>query len=155
MKMCPFLYGAIVLKTEAAPTMEAIAAEDERVVTAKYPKARLEVLPSSSLKGAVTSRRAYLRLGHVDPSYGGPEYSLYLDMPKGVLRLVLLCPSGHDDTYLPVLEWVGGGAVLMSRKDEGNPPLTPREMNVVGCKLFPLGLRESLLKSEDRELTVI
>jgi hypothetical protein len=154
-KMCPFLYGAIVLKTEAAATIEVIAAEDERVVTANYPAAKFEYLPTQSTEEPDTPRKTLLRVGHVDPSYGGPEYSLYLDMPKGVLRLVLLCPLGQENHYLPVLMWVRRGAVYMFRKDEGNPPLSANEMNAVGCNLFPLGLRKSLLESRDRELKVV
>ncbi len=102
-----------------------------------------------------TSLTALLRIGDVDPSYGGPEYSLYLDRPNGVLRLVLLCPLSQDSFYLPVLKWVGRGAVYVSRNDEGNPPLTAKELNVVGCNLFPLGLRQQLLESRDRQLKVI
>lgn len=155
MKTCPFLYGAIVPKTEVAETMEAIATEDERLVITRYPEARFERLSSASPEKRHLSTNMLLRVGHVDPSYGGPEYSLYLDMPKSVLRLVLLCPSGKDEIYLPVLEWVGGGAVTMSMNNEGNNSLTSREMNVVGCTLFPRGVRETILKSGDRDLTVI
>jgi hypothetical protein len=154
MKMCPLLYGAIVPKAKATQSLEAIATEDERIVIARYPEARFERLRLASFKQS-TPPNLLLRVGHVAPSYGGPEYSLYLDMPKSVLRLVLLCPSGQDETYLPILEWVGGGAVKISRKDEGNPPLAAREMKVVGCTLFPLGIRESMLKSNDRGLSVI
>jgi len=152
MKMCPFLYGAIVPKTEATGNMEAIATEDERVVIARYPNARFERMNSPTSGLSHLPPNMLLRIGRVDPSYGGPEYSLYVDMPKTVLRLVLLCPSGQDEIYLPVLEWVGRGAITMSRNDEGNEPLTPKEMNVVGCTLFPRGMRESLLTSGDRGL---
>jgi hypothetical protein len=155
MKGCPFLYGAIVLKMEEAANIRAIAAEDERIVTTNYPMERFEYITSSLSKEPEAPRETLLRVGHVDPSYGGPEYSLYVDIPKGVLRLVLLCPSGKDDVYLPVLEWVGRGAVIMSRNDEGNRPLSREEMNTVGCSLFPLGLRQSILESNDRELEVI
>jgi hypothetical protein len=155
MKGCPFLYGAIVLKTETTASIEAIAAEDERIVTTNYPMAKFEYITSSLSKDPEASRETLLRVGHVDPSYGGPEYSLYIDIPKGVLRLVLLCPSGKGDVYLPVLEWVGRGAVTMSRNDEESPSLTLEDMNAVGCSLFPLGFRQSILESKDRELQVI
>lgn len=155
MKMCPFLYGAIVLKTESAPTMDAIAAEDERVIVESFPDARFERLSTSPPAEEGKSHRALFRVGHIDRSYGGPEYSLYLDIPKGVIRLVLLCPSGKEDVYVPVLKWVGQGAVAMWRNDERNAPLVPNERRVVGCTLFPLGLREKLLESEDRELVVL
>jgi len=155
MKMCPFLYGAIVPKTEATGTMEAIATEDERLVIARYPDARFERMNSLASGESDSPPNMLLKVGHVDPSYGGPEYSLYVDMPNTVLRLVLLCPSGKDEVYLPVLEWVGRGAVTMSRNDEGNEPLTPKEMNEAGCTLFPRGMRDSILRSGDRELRVI
>jgi hypothetical protein len=155
MKMCPFLYGAIARKTEAEASIEAIAAEDERVVIASYPAAKFEYLPTESTKETGKFHKALLRVGHVDLSYGGPEYTLYLDMPRAVLRLVLLCPSGQEDHYLPVLMWVGRGAVYMFRKDGENPPLSAGEKNVVGCVLFPLGFRQSLLESRDHEWMVV
>jgi hypothetical protein len=155
MKMCPFLYGAIVPKTEATGTMDAIATEDERSVIALYPNAIFERINSVASGKRNLPANMLLRVGRVDPSYGGPEYSLYVDMPKAVLRLVLLCPTGKDKVYLPVLRWVGKGAVTMSRNDEGNEPLTQKEMNVVGCALFPRGMRESILTSGDRELRVV
>ena len=153
--MCPFLYGAIVPKTESIGTIEAIATADERLVIARYPGARFEKISSLDSGKPDLPPNMLLRVGHVDPSYGGPEYSLYVDMPKSVLRLVLLCPSGEDETYLPVLKWVGRGAVTMFRNDLEDEPLSQTEMKVVGCTLFPRGMRESLLKSGDRELKVI
>lgn len=153
MKACPFLYGSIVLKTEASPTMLAIAAGDERRVVQQYPAAKFKHLCSAPA-GSGDPDRTLLREGLVNSSYGGPEYSLYVDAPQGVLRLVLLCPAGQDHVYLPALEWIGRGAVMMSRQDEGNAPLAAAELEVVGCTLFPRGLRKRLLESEDRELLV-
>lgn len=155
MRRCPFLYGAIVLKTEAQPTMEAIAVSDERAILAQYPGAIFSRLPIFSSSDASKPNNLLFRVGNVDQSYGGPEYSLYVDTPKGVLRLVLLCPSGKEEVYVPVLKWVGRGAITMCRKDEGNTPLSQSERNVVGWTLFPLGLRKQILESDDHELLVL
>lgn len=72
-------------------------------------------------------------------------------MQKAVLRIVLLCPAGREDAYIPVIKWIAQGAVYMIRDDEKGPPLTEKEKKVVGCNLFPLGLHQSLLESRDRE----
>jgi len=117
-RWCPFLYGNIVLKTQEMPTMEAIAAMHERVTIERIPTAKFERLPSLFPVVDGQPARSLFRVGHIDPSYGGPEYSLYLDCPKGVLLLVLLCPEGKDERYVPALKWIGGSAVLMHRDDE-------------------------------------
>ncbi len=124
-RMSPFIYGNIVLKTEDEPTMEAIAAMHERVIIEKVPTARFERLPPLQPGADPDGQRlrTLFRIGHILSSYGGPEYSLYLDHPTGVLVLVLLCPEGQDETYVPVLKWIGGGAVMMDRVDES--PETP------------------------------
>ena len=117
---CPFLYGNIVLKDEFEPTMEAIAERHGRDIQEKFPNARFERLRSPFLVPEGTPPRILFRVGHIDESYGGPEYSLYLDSPKGVLLLVLLCLEGTDTTFLPALKWIGGGALLANRVDESN-----------------------------------
>jgi hypothetical protein len=117
-RWCPFLYGNIVLKTEEEPTMEAIAAMHERVTIERVPTAKFERLPSLFPVVDGQTPRSLFRVGHIDPSYGGPEYSLYLDNPKGVLLLVLLCPEGTAERYVPALKWIGGGAVLMHSDEE-------------------------------------
>jgi Restriction endonuclease len=117
-RMCPFLYGNIVLKSETEPTMEAIAQRHEREILEKFPNARFERLPSPFPAQQGMPSRILFRVGNIDSSYGGPEYSLYLDGPNGVLALVLLCPEGTDYKYVPALKWIGGGAVLANRIDE-------------------------------------
>jgi hypothetical protein len=119
-RQCPFLYGNIVLKTPEYPTMEAIAAMHERTILEKVPTAEFERLPSLFPVPDGEEPRTLFRVGHIAPSYGGPEYSLYLylDNPKGVLVLVLLCPEGKDEIYVPALKWIGGGAVMMHRVEE-------------------------------------
>ena len=58
-----------------------------------------------------------LRVGHVHAGYKGPEYSLYIDHPKGVLLLVLFCPEGKDEIYVPILKWVGEKALVLNYRD--------------------------------------
>jgi hypothetical protein len=118
MRKCTFLYGNIVLKSETEPTMEAIAARHERGITQKFPHAKFERLPSLFPDPKDGAPRTLFRVGHIDKSYGGPEYSLYLDSPEGVLLLVLLCLEGQDETYVPALKWIGGGALLMTKQDD-------------------------------------
>jgi len=120
MKEGAFLYGIIILKSPQEPTMEAIADRHEREIFERAPCAKFERLPP--LEGEIRADghfpRTLLRVGHIQPSYGGPEYSLYVDSPKGVLLLVLLCPQGKDDTYLPALKWVGRSVIMMTREDD-------------------------------------
>jgi len=119
MKRGAFLYGNIVLKTDKEPAMEAIAERHERELLQKIPAAIFKRLntPESQVKEDGEYPRTLLRVGFI-PSYGGPEYSLYVDSPKGVLLLVMLCPQGKDETYLPVLKWIGGTALMMTREDD-------------------------------------
>lgn len=117
MKKSVFLYGNIVLKSSDAPTMEAIAESHERAVLERFPTAQFQRL--TPLENEIMTDgefpRSLLRIGHVHPSYGGPEYSLYIDSPKGVLLLVLMCPEGQDESYLPALKWIGGTVHMMNR----------------------------------------
>jgi hypothetical protein len=115
--MCPFLYGNIVLKTASEPTMEAVANMHEKIILKKVPTAKFDRLPSLSPGLNEAAPRSLFRVGHIQPSYGGPEYSLYIDSPKGVLVLVLLCPEGSEEIYVPALKWIGGGAILMARQE--------------------------------------
>jgi hypothetical protein len=117
-----FLYGNILLKSDRDPTMEAIADRHERVVLETVPTAKFERLTplENEIRQDGQFPRSLLRVGHILPSYGGPEYSLYIDSPKGVLLLVLMCPEGKDETYLPALKWIGGTVVMMTR--ENNTP---------------------------------
>lgn len=118
MSMCPFLYGNIILKTETEPTMEAMAARHEREILEKVSTAEFTRLPSPFPNRDGGPPRSLFRVGRISPSYGGPEYSLYRDSQRGVLLLVLLCPEGRDEVYVPALKWIGGGAIMMERRDE-------------------------------------
>ena len=123
MKKSVFLYGKIVLKSTGWPTMEAIAEGHERVVLEKVPTARFERLKplEKDVRPEGQFPRSLLRVGYVQESYGGPEYSLYIDSPKGVLLLVLLCPEGEDEKYVPVLRWMGFNSLMMTRQDDASP----------------------------------
>lgn len=121
-RACPFLYGNIVLKDEFEPTMEAIAERHERDTKKVFPDARFERLPSPFPTKEDEPSRILFRVGHIDKSYGGPEYSLYIDSPKGALLLVLLCFEGTETIYVPALKWIGGGALLSTRDEEFKPP---------------------------------
>lgn len=121
-RSCPFLYGNIVLKTEQHSTMESIAATHEQEILKHFPLAKFERLPSPFPQRNGAPTRNIFRIGNIDASYGGPEYSLYLDNPDGVLVLVLLCPQGRDDIYVPALKWVGGSTILMHRISDPSDP---------------------------------
>ena len=119
-----FMYGNIVLKNADEPTMEAIAERHERAVLEKVPTARFQRLSPLEHEIGTDGQfpRSLFRVGHILPSYGGPEYSLYVDSPKGVLLLVLMCPEGQDETYVPVLKWIGSTVLMMTR--EFDTPIT-------------------------------
>jgi hypothetical protein len=100
--------------------MESIARFHEQEVVNRYPNAQFERLPSPHHRDESTGKagETILRIGRIDPSYKGPEYSLYIDHPKGALILVLLCPEGEDKKYLPILKWVGEKALLLDCVDK-------------------------------------
>jgi hypothetical protein len=110
-----FLYGNIVLKFADEPTMEAIADRHERDVTQEIPTAKFERLaPLQRVSWAGRpAEETLFRVGRIHPRYRGPEYSLYIDHPKGVLVLVLLCPEGQDDTFVPILKWIAEKTLMM------------------------------------------
>jgi hypothetical protein len=114
-----FVYGKILLKSPGTPTMEAIAARHEEEIIDKVPDAkfeRLDPITSTGWSGREPGE-ILLRVGHIHEGYGGPEYSLYVNHPKGVLLLVLLCPRGEDATYVPVLKWIGEKVRMMDCVD--------------------------------------
>ena len=115
MKHSAFIYGNIVLKSEKLPTMEAIAQDHERIAREKFPEARFERL--APLDPEQQPPTTLLRVGHV-PIHDGPEYSLYIDNPKGVLLLVMLCFEWQQDMCIPALKWIGGHSVLGHRVDD-------------------------------------
>ena len=43
---------------------------------------------------------------------------MYIDHPKGVLILVMFCPDGEDDAYVPLLKWVGEKVMMMDFVDK-------------------------------------
>jgi hypothetical protein len=115
-----YLYGNIILKTEFQPNMESIATGHERATAEKFPAARFRRLPSTQRRYGSTNETKgdIFRVGNIDASYNGPEYSIYIDHPKGVLVLVLLCPEGEDNKYLPILKGLAETAQLVDCVDE-------------------------------------
>jgi hypothetical protein len=116
-----FVYGNIILKWPQYPTMNAIAELHEKRILERSPAARfvrLEGIKRESTGGR-EPEETILRVGYVD-GYNGPEYSLYIDHPAGVLLLVLLCPEGQDELFVPVLKWIGQRAVLGDCVDHRN-----------------------------------
>lgn len=114
-----FLYGNILLKNPETPTMEAIAEKHEEVIMGEVPTARFEHL-SPVVRAGWSGRepeKTLYRVGHIHEMYRGPEYSLYIDHPKGVLLLVLLCPEGKEEAYVPIFKWIGEKAVVMDCVD--------------------------------------
>jgi hypothetical protein len=120
MRYGAFLYGNIILKREEQPTMEAIAALHEKGVLKECPAARFERLPPFLHRSRSNGEpvETLFRVGHIHEMYKGPEYSLYIDHPKGVLVLVLLCPEGEEKKYLPILKWVGEKTLMMDCVDQ-------------------------------------
>jgi hypothetical protein len=157
-RYCPFLYGSIVLKTDQEPTMEAIAARHESDILEKLPAARFQRLPPLWAPAEGGLARHIFRVGHVDQSYGGPEYSLYLDVPGGVLVLVLLCPEGTDNTYVPAFKSIGASALTMHREHPPQGRSELRQDATRGCGVVPLGLRQEMARSAasgDNQLQVV
>jgi hypothetical protein len=118
-----FIYGGIILKWPEQ-TIEELAAFHEQRVLERCPDARFERL--SPIERKARSERDtgknILRVGHIHSGYKGPEYTLYLDHPKGVLILVMFCPEGQDQVYVPILKWVGEKVQMMDCEDKRVAP---------------------------------
>jgi hypothetical protein len=129
-----FIYGTIILKWPGGSTVEEIAAWNESQVLEKCPTASFKRLALTTLS---RPEATYFRVGRIHAGYGGPEYSLYLDHPKGVLLVVLICPESKDGVYVPMLEKMAQHAILMdcddSRLAEGvldvKPCIVPGKQN--------------------------
>lgn len=115
-----YLYGNIILKNEHQPDMESIAANHERAVVERFPGAQFKRLPSIPHRHGPTNdtTEVLFRVGNIDESYKGPEYSIYIDHPKGVLVLVLLCPEEEDQKFVPILKRVADTALLLNCIDK-------------------------------------
>jgi len=115
-----FLYGQICLKDADTPTMEAIATRHEENILAKVPTAKFERLRPVVRKSRSgrEPEKTLFRVGYIHEGYRGPEYSLYIDHPKGVLLLVLFCPEGQDEAYVPILKWLGETTLMMDCVDK-------------------------------------
>jgi hypothetical protein len=114
-----FIYGKIILKSPDFPTVEAVAVSDEERVLKEVPSAKFEWLEPLERQTHLGNEleKTILRIGRIHSGYKGPEYSLYIDHPEGVLLLVLFCPEGDDDLYVPSLKWIGRKAIMMNCTD--------------------------------------
>ena len=114
-----FIYGKIIPKGPEGDTIDAIADFHEKRVLEKVPRAtftRLAPIARETRPGG-EAEETLLRVGYIHSGYRGPEYSLYIDHPKGVLLLVLFCPEGKDESYLPILKWIGQKAIMLDCVD--------------------------------------
>ena len=75
--------------------MEGIAQSHELRVIEECPTAIFQRQTSIERKSWAgrEPEQTILRVGHIHAGYKGPEYSLYIEHPKGVLLLVLFCPE--------------------------------------------------------------
>ena len=118
-----FIYGKIIPKGPEGDTIYAIADLHERKVLEKVPTATFTRLPpiAREARAGGETEKTLLRVGYIHSGYRGPEYSLYIDHPTGVLLLVLFCPEGKDETYVPILKWIGQKAIMLDCVDKRTP----------------------------------
>ena len=102
-----FIYGNVVTKDETLPTLEAIVELHNRNIEANAAEhgatTKLEFLETISRK----NERVLLRRAEIHEGYKGPEYTLYIERPQGVLLLVLLARAEEEKELRQNLEWVG------------------------------------------------
>jgi Restriction endonuclease len=109
-----FIYGGVILKWPGQ-TIDELATSHEQRVLEGCPSARFERLaPIARESREGDTGKNIFRVGRIHHGYRGPEYSLYIDHPEGVLILVMFCPDGQDDDYVPILKWVGERVQMIS-----------------------------------------
>lgn len=108
-----FIYGNIVTKDETLPTLEAIVESHNRNIEANAAEhgstARIELLETIRRK----DERVLLRRAEIHKGYEGPEYTLYIERPQGVVILVLLARADEEQVLRRDLEWVGRNCNLL------------------------------------------
>ena len=118
-----FIYGNVVRKDDTLPTLEAIVELHNRNIEANAADhgstARIEFLETISRK----DERVLLRRAEIHKGYKGPEYTLYVERPQGVLLLVLLARAEEEQELRRNLEWVGQKCELFNT-DQLPPHLT-------------------------------
>src|SRR5262249_48253602 len=109
----PFIYGNVELKDDTHPTLESIVELHNRNIQTSAAKhgetAKIEFLETISRK----NERVLLRRAEIHKGYEGPEYTLYIERPQGVVILVLLARAGEEQALLQDLEWVGRNLNLL------------------------------------------
>ncbi|MGD0520106.1 MAG: restriction endonuclease [Terracidiphilus sp.] len=116
----PFIYGNIILKRESKPSIESIAESHELEAIETHPDATFKRLEPPRFSAGANAKPAQtiLREGGQHPGDEWPEFSLYIDHPKGVLLLVLHCHRLDVKKYLQLLIWAGEKAILTNAVDK-------------------------------------
>jgi len=121
----PFIYGNVVTKNETLPTLEAIVEFHNRNIQASAAEhgetAKIEFLETISRK----NERVLLRRAEIHEGYKGPEYTLYIERPQGVVILVLYTRGEEEQALRQDLEWVGRNLDLLDT-DQLPPDFTNR-----------------------------
>ncbi len=97
-----FIYGNFLDKSDAMPTIEALAAMQDSHIRKLSASATVEYIPTITRE----NEKALLRRANVSEAYKGLEYTLLIDLDKGVLFFVLLTSTDHETDNLRILEWV-------------------------------------------------
>jgi len=65
-------------------------------------------------RSAEGTNESCLRRAEIHEGYEGPEYTLYIERPQGVLLLVLLARADEEKELRQNLEWVGQTLYLVN-----------------------------------------
>lgn len=118
-----FLYGNVVTKDDTLPSLEAIVELHNRNIETNAAEhgstAKIEFLKTITRKDA----RVLLRRAEIHKGYAGPEYTLYIERPEGVVLLVLLARAEEEHELRRNLEWVGQNCDLFN-SDQLPPHVT-------------------------------
>ncbi len=112
-----FIYGNIVVKETGAETLEAVCEQHNEDIRRRARDARIQYLEPVQRRERTILRKAFVHSGYL-----GHEYTLYIDHPKGIVILVLLCPSGEDERHLPVLTRLGETCILLEQATSSHSP---------------------------------
>ena len=109
-----FLYGNVFTKDDTYPSLEAVVELHNRNIEAnaseRGSEARIGFLETIRRK----DERVLLRRAEIHKGYAGPEYTLYIDRPQGVVFLVLLARAEEEQELRRNLEWVGKNCDLFN-----------------------------------------
>jgi hypothetical protein len=142
-----FIYGNVESKGDTHPTLQAIVDLHNRNIEANAAEhgatARIEFLETITRK----DERVLLRRAEIHKGYKGPEYTLYIERPQGVLLLVLLARAEEEQKLRRNLEWIGQRVELFNTDQpppqlvtlkDSRPPsrLRFRKPGVIGAALL-------------------